>query len=188
MAPPELHRLILGPIQHTGIPYMVTGGVAAIAYGEPRLTNDVDIVVDGAPRYAPRFTAVFPTPDYYVPPHEVLVEEFGRSRHGHFNIIHNDTGLRADVYVAGDDPLNAWAMEHRHTESIGADPIWFAPIEYVIVRKLEYYAEGSSDRHLRDIASMLGISGDMIDHEVLQRLIADRGLEATWTKARSHSE
>ena len=185
MAPPELHRLVLGPIERTGIPYMVTGAVAAIAYGEPRLTNDVDIVVDGASRYAPSFTAAFPAADYYVPPQEVLVEELGRPRHGHFNIIHNDTGLRADVYVAGDDPLNAWGMEHRHAELIGADHIWFAPIEYVIVRKLEYYAEGSSDRHLRDIAAMVRISGDMIDQAKLQRLIADRGLELAWGKARS---
>jgi hypothetical protein len=167
---------------------MITGGVAAIAYGEPRLTNDVDIVVDGAPAYADRFTAVFSTPDYYLPPHEVLIEELARSRHGHFNIIHNDSGLRADVYVAGDDSLNAWAMQRRHEEQIGADHVWFAPIEYVIVRKLEYYSEGGSDRHLRDIAAMLRISGDLIDRATLRRLIGDRGLEVPWAKVGSGSE
>jgi hypothetical protein len=41
------------------------------------------------------------------------VAELGRPRHGHFTIIHHDTGLGADVYVAGDDSLNAWAMERR---------------------------------------------------------------------------
>jgi len=167
---------------------MVTGGVAAIAYGEPRLTNDVDVVVDGAPKYATAFTDAFSTAAYYVPPPEVLVAELGRSRHGHFNIIHNDTGLRADVYVAGDDVLDAWAMERRHTELLGADSIWFAPIEYVIVRKLEYYSHGGSERHLRDISAMLRISGDTIDRSALDHLIRDRQLHFSWEKARSHPE
>jgi len=42
---PELHQRLIAPLAALGIPYMVTGGVAAIVYGEPRLTNDVDIVV-----------------------------------------------------------------------------------------------------------------------------------------------
>lgn len=28
------------------IPYLITGSIAAMAYGEPRLTNDIDIVAD----------------------------------------------------------------------------------------------------------------------------------------------
>lgn len=184
MAPPELHRLILAPLQRTGIEYMVTGGVAAIAYGEPQLTNDVDIVLAGTPPDAGRLAAEFAESDYYVPPPDALERELGRTRHGHFNIIHNETGLRADVYVSGDDPLSAWAMQRRHTESIGPDAIWFAPIEYVIVRKLEYFTEGGSTRHLRDIRGMLRISGDLIDQESLYQLIHDRGLQAAWEEAR----
>ncbi|MEJ7809772.1 MAG: hypothetical protein WKG32_05070 [Gemmatimonadaceae bacterium] len=45
MTAPDLYRLILRPLHDTGIEYMVTGAVAAIAYGEPRMTNDVDVVV-----------------------------------------------------------------------------------------------------------------------------------------------
>src|SRR5437763_1345107 len=122
MAPPDLHRLILGPIHRIGIPYMVTGGVAAIAYGAPRVTNEVDIVAETAARHASAFMKAFPPASYYVPPEEVLQVELSRSRHGHFNIIHNDTGLRADIYVAGDDTLNAWGLERRHAESIESDP------------------------------------------------------------------
>lgn len=51
---PELHQRLIAPLATLGIPYMVTGGVAAIVYGEPRLTNDVDIVVRLAPADARR--------------------------------------------------------------------------------------------------------------------------------------
>lgn len=37
---------------------MVTGGLAAILYGEPRLTNDVDLVIRLAPSDAARTTCV----------------------------------------------------------------------------------------------------------------------------------
>ena len=183
MTPPELHRLILGPLHRTGIAYMITGGVAAIAYGEPRLTNDVDVVIDPRPGDARKFVEAFPASAYYVPPLEVLETEQRRTHLGHFNIIHHATGLRADLYVAGDDPLHAWAFERRHAEVVGGDNLWFAPIEYVIIRKLEYFAQGKSDRHLRDIAAMLRISGEAVNVAALERIIAERGLHAVWATA-----
>jgi hypothetical protein len=52
--------------------------------------------------------------------------------------------------------------------------------EYVIVRKLEYYREGSSEKHLRDIRSMLTLSGEGLDHPALNEWIQRRGLEKEW--------
>ena len=50
----DLQRFLLAPLNGTGVRYMVTGGLAAIIYGEPRLTNDVDVVADIGPRDAVR--------------------------------------------------------------------------------------------------------------------------------------
>jgi hypothetical protein len=161
---------------------MVTGAVAAIAYGEPRMTNDVDLVVRLESGDAEALISAFASPEYYVPPLEVIEEERRRPRYGHFNIIHLDTALRADIYLVGDDPLHEWAMARRRTASIGGDAVWFAPLEYVIVRKLEYFQQSESDRHLRDIAGMLRVSGDLVDHGELQRLIAERELTAVWQR------
>jgi hypothetical protein len=183
MAPPDLYRVLLDPFNKTGLEYMVTGGVAAIAYGEPRLTNDVDIVVRGSASDAPAIIAQFAPDTYYAPPLEVLREELGRPRHGHFNLIHLETGLRADIYVAGDDDLHAWALARRHAESVGGGEIWLAPIEYVIIRKLEYFAQMGSERHLRDVNAMVRISGDLVDRSALERLIRDRRLDTAWEAA-----
>jgi hypothetical protein len=75
------------------ISYMVTGGVAAIMYGEPRLTNDVDVVLALRQGDASRLTTAFGSPEYYVPPLEVVAEEAARPRRGHFNLVHIDTAL-----------------------------------------------------------------------------------------------
>ena len=183
MTTPEIHHLLIQPLHGTGISYMITGSVAAIAYGEPRMTNDVDLVLGLSPDDGEKLVAAFPSSEYYVPPLEVMEEERQRSRHGHFNIIHHGTGLRADIYLTGDDPLHEWAFARRTKFSIGGDNVWFAPVEYVIVRKLEYFEESGSDRHLRDIAGLLRISGDHIDRESLMPLIAKRRLQKAWKRA-----
>ena len=41
----DLFLLFVRPLNRAGIRYMIGGSVAAIFYGEPRLTNDVDFVV-----------------------------------------------------------------------------------------------------------------------------------------------
>ena len=53
-----------------------------------------------------------------MPPLEVLEEESRRSASGHFNVIHHDTTMRADVYLPGDDALNAWAFAHPAVRQI----------------------------------------------------------------------
>ena len=60
-----------------------------------------------------------------------------------------------------------------------------APPEYVIVRKLEYYREGGSDKHFRDIRSMLAISGHQLDQSGLAHWITRRGLAIEWEKISS---
>lgn len=91
----DLYARLLEPLRQAGIPYMVTGGLAAIVYGEPRLTNDVDIVVRLDPADAERLAASFPQPHRYVPPIETIRDEAARPAHGHFNLLELATSLRA---------------------------------------------------------------------------------------------
>lgn len=179
-AAPELFARLLRPLHGTGLPYMVTGGLAAIVYGEPRLTNDVDVVVGLRPSDAARLLAAFPAASCYLPPIETIREEAARPAHGHFNILDLETTLRADVYCAGEDPVMAWGLARRRAITFGEDQLSIAPIEYVIVLKLRYFRESRSDRHARDVAAMRRWSGDLIDLPALQEWITRLGLEPEW--------
>ena len=176
------------PFETLGLPYMVTGGAAAIVYGEPRLTNDLDIVVDMAPRDAARAIAALEAEDTYVPPIEVVEVECARAVHGHFNVIHSPTSLRADVYVAGTDPLNRWGLSRRQRLSVGGLAIAIAPPEFVIIKKLQYAEMGGGDRHLRDIRRILDRGLAPIDHAENHRAIALYGLEKMWSRVEGFSE
>jgi hypothetical protein len=78
---------------------MITGAVASIIYGEPRLTNDIDLVINMKPDDVETFADAFPIEDFYCPPPEVIKLEIGRSQRGHFNLIHHETGFKADIYA-----------------------------------------------------------------------------------------
>ena len=90
-----------------------------------------------------------------------------------------------DIYLISGDPLHDWAFRHARHYSIGSLDVQVAPPEYVIVRKLEFYREGGSSKHLRDIRSMLRISSEFIDLATLEDWIRRRGLEVVWSEASS---
>lgn len=161
---------------------MITGSVATALYGEPRFTYDVDLVVIMERADIAKLVAAYPETEYYVPPVESLEEEVARPRQGQFNIIHHDSALKGDFYVVGDDPLHAWAMERRARQDLEGEVLWVAPIEYVILRKLEWYRDGSSSKHLDDIRAMLRVSGDRVDGAELQRWISRLGLDVEWRR------
>jgi hypothetical protein len=180
MPEPELFLLFVVPLNRAGIRYVVTGSVAAIFYGEPRLTHDVDFIIFLKPADIEAFPKAFPAADFYLPPPETIAAEAQREQRGHFNIIHADTGFKADMYLTGRDELNAWAFRLRRQAQFDGEPVMLAPPEYVIVRKLEYYREGGSEKHLRDIRSMLAVSGDQLDQPALNEWIQRRGLQTEW--------
>lgn len=178
----ELSLLFLRPLNKLGVRYIVGGSLASILYGEPRFTNDLDLVVFLRHEDIRRLIEVFPPSEFYVPPEEVIAAEIARPQKGQFNVIHIGTGFKADIYTTGRDDFNAWAFRHASKMDFKGETIAVAPPECVIVRKLEFYREGGSEKHLRDIRAMLRVSGEQINRAELSEWIQRRGVEAEWKK------
>lgn len=185
MPEPELPLLFTRGLRALGVRHMVSGSIAAGLYGAPRLTNDVDIIVVLDRAQIARLPETFPESEFYCPPVEAIEEEAARAERGHFNVIHHETGFKADFYPVGHDPLHAWALARTRQLDVAGEPFIVAPPEYVILRKLEFYLEGGSEKHLRDIRSMIEVSSTVIDRAELERMIGERGLEQAWKKAES---
>ena len=152
----NLFSIILRPLETAGLDYMISGSVAAMNYGDPRLTNDIDLILALSAESIPRLEEAFPESRFYRAPTEVLLTEISRSQRGHTNIIHHESGFRADIYFRANDELHAWAWPRRQRFEVDDNlDAWFAPPEYVVLRKLQYYQEGQSEKHLNDIRAML---------------------------------
>ena len=177
-APDEL-SLFAVRLEAIGAPYMVTGATAAILYGQPRVTNDLDVVLSLDEAALATLLRVFPESEFYVPPESVIRAEQARNQRGHFNLIHHETGYKADVYLTGADPLHAWALPQRRRLrwSEGVE-ISVAPPEYVVLRKLEFYREGHSAKHPADIRAIREITG--VDEAAMAPWLERLGLHAIW--------
>jgi hypothetical protein len=170
-------------LENSKMPYMVTGAIASIFYGEPRLTHDIDLVLHLEKSQIESFEYLFPKQEFYCPPLEVIGIELARTPYGHFNLIHHKTGFKADVYLEGSDPLHRWGLANRKRIQLSADvSIWLAPAEYVIIRKLEFFREGGSDKHLRDIRNMLPQVSQGLNLAFLETELEARGLTQFWNK------
>lgn len=168
--------------------WMVAGGVAAIVYGEPRFTQDLDIVAAVDPRRAEAFSAQFPGGAFYCPPVEVIIAEAKRDAHGHFNLLHLESGARADVYLAGRSPLARRGLDARRSVTLGQLTFPLAPPEHVILHKLRFRQQGASERHLRDVRAMLRVLGDTVDAARLESDAESMGLGAQWSEMEKLAE
>src|SRR5258706_250379 len=128
---------------------MVVGSCASMAYGEPRMTQDIDIVVDLQPSQLLALCEAFPLPEFYVSKEAAASAIEHQSQ---FNVIHPDPGNKIDFIVPKDDPWSREQVNRRQRirmleqlEGFAARP------EDIIIGKMIFYQEGGSEKHLRDI-------------------------------------
>jgi len=96
MPEPELCLLFIRPLNALGVRYVVSGSMAAMLYGEPRLTHDVDLVVFLREEDIRRLPEAFPASQFYLPPTDQIAREVARDQRGHFNMVHHGTDFKAD--------------------------------------------------------------------------------------------
>ncbi|MBI2517688.1 MAG: hypothetical protein HYV95_12360 [Opitutae bacterium] len=184
MPGPDELSLFVERLETVGAPYMVTGATAAILYGQPRVTNDLDVVLNLDDRARGALLRAFPEAEFYVPPESVIQAEQARPQRGHFNLIHLESGYKADVYLTGTDPLHAWALpRQRRLRWNTRLEIAVAPPEYVVLRKLEFYREGRSAKHPADIRAIRDVTG--VDEAVMAPWLERMGLAALWQEIKN---
>jgi hypothetical protein len=184
MQEPDLLKLFAAPLERANIDYVITGSIATILYAEPRLTHDIDIVIHLNIQDAKRIPVIFPEKEYYCPPEEIIIDEIKRPVRAQFNIIHHDSGFKADFFLLGNDPLHEWAFSNKRRMQIDNEySVWLAPPEYVIIRKMQYFSEGGSDKHLRDIQNMVAIMRDRLDINFIEMQASRIGLMRIWQQS-----
>jgi hypothetical protein len=183
MGPFDLAQTAAAVLDRIGVRYIITGSMASMMYGEIRATADVDIVVDLRAGHYHSILEAFSSDEYYISAEAVMhAMRFG----GMFNVIHSTSGLKIDFVVTdgtGYDDVRLCRSRTMKTES-GAEMKFSAP-EDVILKKLEFYKQGGSDKHLRDIASMIKISGELFDRDYLEKWAIHLQVTEEWNAVKS---
>ncbi len=183
MTQDELLRHVVGVLERLNLRYFVTGSIASIYYGEPRLTNDIDIVVDLPEQSISEFRAAFPPEEFYLSD-EAAVRAI--RTHGTFNVLHPSSGLKIDVIVPERTLFNHHRFQRARRVQAGEGlESSFSSAEDVILMKMEFFRQGGSDKHLRDITGILKLSGKRLDIDYIENWADQMGLETIWRTLRS---
>lgn len=174
----DLLRRVVDVLEEMRITYMLVGSLASGVYGEPRLTNDIDVVLELPPNRVGELCEAFPSPEYYAS--EIAAREAVASG-GQFSVIHIGSGNKVDFLIARKDAWGQSQIRRRRREQILPEhPGYTAAPEDVIVGKLWYYEVGGSEKHLRDVAAMLQVSGDEIDRDYVEHWVRQLGFTESW--------
>jgi len=175
-------QLVISELEAVGLPFMLTGSLAASYHGAPRATQDLDLVVEpdeaGLLKLASRLRAA----DLYVS--DEAIREAVAAR-GQFNAIDPSTGWKADFVIRKSRPFSSREFERRFPLSFLGLEMSMVTAEDLIIAKLEWAKLGDSERQLRDVAEILAIQGEGLDQAYLEGWIVRLDLGGQWDKAQS---
>jgi len=165
----ELLRAAVELLDGARIPYMVVGSYASTFHGEPRMTRDIDVVVD-------------PTEDSI----KLLVDLVDRDRfylgdaedaflnRSMFNLIEPDTGWKVDFVIRKDRPFSEVEFQRRFPVLVAGVEVFMATAEDTMLAKLEWGAGSGSDRQIDDVVAIAG--SQEVDREYLGRWAVELGV------------
>jgi hypothetical protein len=166
---------VVAVLARLDIPYAAAGSLASSVHGEPRSTDDIDLVVDLRPVHIAPLTGAL-QPDWYVSEDAMRDAIAGGTS---FNAVHLGTGVKVDFFVVGSDVFDARRVATAHAVRIGDDPggatgatgatLRVDTAEHTVLRKLEWFRRGGeiSERQWRDVVGVLKAQGQRIDREEL---------------------
>jgi len=184
-------KLILEDLKASKVDYMIGGAIAEWAWGEPRATQDLDVVINLPIKSIGKFSKELEKRDMLVPA-DIILDTIAEDRADiPLNAIHMYSGLKADMYLmrAG-DALRQSAFRRRILIDYGPPigKVYVHSAEDLILYKLMYLGISGQPKHARDITAILKANRDKIDFEYIQEWVMQLGLGSTWEELQSNIE
>ncbi len=180
MSAGELLQRIIPLLDAANIQHMIAGSFASTFHGEPRTTQDIDIVIDGSKVAVEAFVSSLDTDGYYC---DLSAALDAHSHRGQFNLVDMATGWKIDFIIRKNRPFSAKEFERRTRANLLGCAVCVATAEDTIIAKLDWAKVSMSERQLRDVASILAVSGETLDREYMDTWIQDLALTSLWEEA-----
>lgn len=184
-------RLVIDALETAAVEYMLGGSLALYAWGEPRTTRNCDVVVDMPGTRIRALSAELTARRMLVPPEILLDLLLMPEGDLPVNAIHLDSGYKAELFLLRPgDSFRATALARRRLVALGPPlgAVYVHAPEDLILNKVHYYSLSQQTKHVRDIASMLAISGEEIDWLYFQKWVERLGLGAIWQEIKEAAD
>lgn len=175
----EVLKEVARRLDGAGFRYMVTGSIAVSYYAVPRMTRDIDIVVELSGPDADRICRLFED-DFYVDSGAVAEAIHAR---GMFNIIHNAFVIKVDFVVRKESEYRREEFSRRRRVTVEGCPLFLVAPEDLILSKLDWARESRSEVQLADVRNLLASVADL-DRAYLEHWAPRLGLDALYRAVR----
>jgi len=170
-------RRVVGIIEDTGIPYMVTGSIAAAYHAEPRATRDIDLVIAVSLDEMEKLLTRLDSEGFYVG-HEAARDAL--RRRSQFNAIDPESGWKVDWIIRKDRPFSRKEFERRQRVELMDLELPMVTAEDLIIAKLEWARRGASELQLRDALAILLQRGGELDRAYIEGWVDELQLDHEW--------
>jgi len=174
----EVLKDVVGRLERAGIAYMVTGSIAANFYAVPRMTRDIDIVIELGERDAGRFIPLFEK-DYYLEPNTVRGAVKDKAM---FNLIQNEYVIKVDFVVRKDSEYRKMEFTRRRKITVDDESLYVVAPEDLILSKLLWAKDSGSEVQLLDVRNLLH-AVKRLNRSYLARWVKRLGVGALYRKA-----
>lgn len=181
----EFLKLVLDALAAAGVEYLIGGAIAEWAWGEPRATQDLDIVIDLPIKAVGKFSRELEKRKMLVPADIILDAMIEDRADIPLNAIHMYSGLKADLYLMREgDALRQSAFQRRLLVDYGSPigEVYVHSPEDLILYKLIYLSLSGQPKHARDIAAILKAKKGQMDFNYIEEWVTHLGLGAMWNE------
>lgn len=175
----EILKKVCSKLERAQIPYMLTGSFAANFYAIPRMTRDIDIVIEILKTDLEKFFQLFKD-EFYIDREDV---EEAIEHQGMFNIIHNNTVFKVDFIIRKDTTYRATEFQRRCRVKLGENEIWIVSPEDLIISKLFWAQDSLSQMQINDVKNLIK-SLKNLDRAYMHKWIENLKLKPIYEKVR----
>jgi len=170
MSPADAFDPLRSALEGAGIRFAIGGSWASTAFGEPRFTNDIDILAEFSTENLEHFLANLPD-SFYVDREEAFTAiRLGRA----FNVIHIPTALKFDFFSAAAFALGMEELDravYLADSGLSTASVPFVTPEDILLAKLYWFRSGGEVSQLqwRDMEGIVRTCETMLDRSYLQQ-------------------
>ena len=174
----EVLKIVTRRLREAGINYMISGSIAVNYYTIPRMTRDIDVVIELKQGDIDKFVGLFED-DFYIN-RETVANEV--SREGMFNLIYNRYVFKIDFIIKKSSEYQQGAFSRRKQVLIEQSPMWFVSAEDLVISKLVWAKDSHSEMQLKDVRNLIE-TVDNLDLKYIDNWVRELGLEQIYKEA-----